>query len=184
MRIEPFAKLLNQKFLTIYGNEKVFMKIQNTVERRVLEGSIKAKVLRPYEEAKVGPYHVTPLLADHAKDEQCLIYIISKGSKTILYGHDSGWFPEETWKTLKNFRLDLVILDCTNGALPQIKYHMGLEGDIKAKNKMLEDEIADKDTLFVATHFSHNGGLLYEELREKLEPNGIIVAYDGMTLEL
>jgi len=184
MRAEPFAKILNQKFLTIYGNEKVFMKIQNSVERRVLENSVKAKVLRPYEETNVGSYHVVPLLADHAEDEQCLIYIISKGNKTILYGHDSGWFPEESWKVLKNFKLDLAILDCTNGALPQIKYHMGIEGDIKTKNKMLENGIASKDTLFVATHFSHNGGLLHEELKEKLEPNGISVAYDGMTLEL
>ena len=58
----------------------------------------------------MGSYHVVPLLADHAKGEQCLIYIISKGNKTILYDHDSGWFPEESWEVLKNFKLNLAIL--------------------------------------------------------------------------
>jgi len=33
-------------------------------------------------------------------------------------------------------------------------------------------------------HFSHGGGLLHHELEEKLNPWGIIVAYDGMEVEI
>jgi len=36
----------------------------------------------------------------------------------------------------------------------------------------------------VATHFSHNGGLLHEQLEEALVPAGFSVAYDGMEIEV
>jgi phosphoribosyl 1,2-cyclic phosphate phosphodiesterase len=44
--------------------------------------------------------------------------------------------------------------------------------------------LADEKTRFIATHFSHNAGMIHRELEEALSPYGIIPAYDGMILEL
>jgi len=39
---------------------------------------------------------------------------------------------------------------------------------------------ADENTVFAATHFSYNGGLLHHQLEQALNPHGYIVAYDGI----
>ena len=43
--------------------------------------------------------------------------------------------------------------------------------------------MADDRTIFVVNHFSHNGGALHEEMEQAMAPHGILVAYDGMTVE-
>lgn len=186
MRSKPFAKLLDGAVLHVYGNTAVYNKIEelNSSTNGRLKNVVEARVVEPFREFKVGGYLVTPLIADHSAAEQCLIYIVSDGEKTFLHGHDSGWFPEETWRRLENFKLDLAILDCTNGALPEIRYHMGIEGVLRVKEEMVKRGIAGGETMFVATHFSHNGGLLYGELVDRFNPNNVEVAYDGLTVEL
>lgn len=42
-----------------------------------------------------------PLKAKHKRNEDCYIYLIQQGSKTILYGNDTGYFPEETMGIFK-----------------------------------------------------------------------------------
>jgi phosphoribosyl 1,2-cyclic phosphate phosphodiesterase len=68
--------------------------------------------------------------------------------------------------------------------MPQVKYHMGIDGVLRVKDEMVRRGIANGETVFVATHFSHNGGLLHEELVERLKPKNVEVAYDGLTVEL
>ena len=55
-------------------------------------------------------------------------YLISDGEKTLLYAHDTGYFPDATWEYLKGRRLDCGSLDCTYGALPTHREgHMSLD---------------------------------------------------------
>jgi len=78
----------------------------------------------------------------------------------------------------------VVSLDCTHGEDPVFDNHMGIEAIVATKDKMVGEGIAHGDTVFVATHFSHNGRLLHHELEEILNPQGFIVAYDGMELHI
>jgi phosphoribosyl 1,2-cyclic phosphate phosphodiesterase len=43
---------------------------------------------------------------------------------------------------------------------------------------------ADKDTLFIMNHFSHNGRLMHHELEEVGEREGFEIAYDGYLVEI
>jgi len=52
------------------------------------------------------------------------------------------------------------------------------------KERMLAEGMATPETRFIATHFSHNGGLLHAELEERLCPAGFQVAYDGMRVTI
>ena len=186
MRGEPFAYLHEGKSVKVYGNKEVCFKVRqvNQLNRGRLEGVVETQLVEPFKTYRAGRYLVTPLLADHAETEQCLVYLISDGTKTILHGHDSGWFPDATWAFMENHELDMAVLDCTNGPLPGTRYHMGVEGVLKVKDEMVRRGIASSETAFVATHFSHNGGLLHEQLVSRLEPAGVTVAYDGLTLDL
>jgi len=183
MRMEPFAHMKDETPLHVYGNLEVLKRIR-ALERNPIELNLALYSAEPFNVLEVDRFRVTPLLADHSPDEVSLIYLFESGGKTILHGYDSGWFPEETWDALRGYTLDLAILDCTYGPSPGMKYHMGIDGVLKTKERMLSEQIADKDTAFVATHFSHNGGLLHEELASKLGTENVQVAFDGLTIRL
>lgn len=183
MRRKPFAHMKKDESLHVYGNLHVIEKIE-LLEKRVQGLNLIPHIVNPFETENAGDFKVTPLLADHSSDEKCLLFLFEINGKVILYGHDSGWFPRETWNALKGYTLDLAILDCTNGGIPLMRYHMGIDGVMKTREQMISEHIADKDTIFVATHFSHNGGLLHDELVSKLQPMNIQAAFDGLRIEI
>lgn len=183
MRAPPFGHGAEHE-LTIWAGEKPLH-----AARQVLKAygtpHISLRLVRPFEPFQAGDARITPLLADHDPLETCLIYAIERQGKRLLWGHDTGIFPEETWRCLEGQApFDAVVLDCTNGPLPGKRGHLGIEGVLEVKAEMLQRHLAHPATRFVATHFSHNGGLLQADLEERLGPEGVLVAYDGMRLRI
>ncbi|MFQ6133720.1 MAG: hypothetical protein ACE5R4_16890, partial [Armatimonadota bacterium] len=62
--------------------------------------------------------------------------------------------------------------------------HMGVPAVIEARQELEKRGALAPNCRFFATHFSHNGGALHEELEELLAPHGIAPAYDGLELDL
>ncbi|MDQ0414043.1 MBL fold metallo-hydrolase [Mesobacillus stamsii] len=169
----------------IYGNDAVMH------HTRVAIGRFAGKrfafhLLRPFETIAVGEILVTPLLADHDQMETCLLYVIEKDGKKLLYGHDSGWFPEATWEWLKEKNLDCAILDCTLGRTgnSRDRNHMGVETVLEVQRQFQKKNIVKKEAQIIVTHFSHNSGLLHEELEKIFESSGIVVAHDGLIFHI
>lgn len=127
---------------------------------------------------------IVPLLADHDKLETCLLYYIEKDGKSILYGNDSGWFPEKTWAWLQDKKIDLAILECTTGRSLHRENHMNIDAVLETKAWMDTNGVLKEGAQVFVTHFSHNAGLLHEDLVDIFEPNGIQVAYDGLIVTL
>ena len=77
--------------------------------------------------------------------------------------------------------LDLVSLDGTCGArqVGPNSGHMGLPDDREVRAKLMEMGICDESTRFILNHFSHNDGLLYDEMIRQAGSD-FIVSYDGM----
>ncbi|MDR3148103.1 MAG: hypothetical protein LBU00_07005, partial [Treponema sp.] len=87
--------------LHIYGNEKVGAALlavlpQGDQERHRLV----FHPLESFERIDVGGYAVTPLPAKHDPSERCLFYLVEGGDRALLYAHDTGFFPAETWDHL------------------------------------------------------------------------------------
>lgn len=108
------------------------------------------------------------------------------GGKTVFYGHDSGLYPAATLDTLGDgIVLDIALLDCTNGgAASSNRGHMGVGGIVRMTDELRRRGAIADHTRVIATHFSHNGGLLHEELVAALVPRGIEVAFDGMVVSV
>lgn len=158
------------------------------VKGQVLDDKhLKIKTVKAFEPFKVKNYSIIPLTANHDYSIDSLIYIISDGEKTMLYGNDTGWFPEETWAFLKNsgVRFDYVSLDCTctGDTVERPNGHMNLVACKATKEEMLKIGCADEKTVFCLHHFSHNGGYTYEELVPIAEKMGFLVSYDTMEVE-
>jgi len=186
MKIKPYAYPEEGEVLYVYGNDKVYERYRQAgCDSEDSKEFLKYVHVYPGKLFKAGEAEVLPLKADHGNaNEICHIYVISLKGKKLLYGHDTGYFPEETWEALKEFKLDGVILDCTSGGINQDKGHMGIEADARVKERLIKQGSADENTIFIVTHFSHNVGPLYDDMVQLAEKYNFIVAYDGMTIEI
>lgn len=181
--------------LTIYGNAEVVKVFQECTRREmkpvVAENYTLVEVF-PFVPFDCGGYCVTPLLAQHSKEETALVYLIEKAGKVYLHLTDTGRLPAATLEYLeKTFKdrekkVDFVTFDCTflNATAGEVSRHMGLEDNRAMQEEFLRRGIADEHTMYAITHFSHNAKPFSEVLRSAGERYGYIPAYDGMTVEL
>lgn len=183
-RRKGFAHRKEESFLSVYGNEKIGEGLKRAIPDYETKDKLQFKRATPFEGFTADGLQVMPLQADHARDQECLVYLFQREGRTLFYGHDSGYYPEATWEKLKDYRLDVAILECTLGIMPSRKNHMGFDTVLEVRQRMLEEGIASASTVFVITHFSHNGLALHEELEEIASRYGIIVAYDGIEIEV
>lgn len=76
-------------------------------------------------------------------------------------------------------------MDCTMGKGKSFYHgHMGFVDILELKERMEKEGIADQETAWVVTHFSHNGGWTYEGMTEDLKDTAFQPAFDGMSIEI
>lgn len=167
----------SKSLVKLMKNERVYSKDPMAITVNIAKKGI------PFETAG---YKVTPLKANHAPKLAPFIYIIQKDGKSVLYAHDTGVLPAETWKYIENsgIKFDFVSLDCTSANREKLKgTHMNLKGCIMTKERLINSGNADSETVFCLNHFSHNGGYTYDDIVPIAEENGFMVSYDSMEVE-
>ncbi|NLN76800.1 MAG: MBL fold metallo-hydrolase [Armatimonadetes bacterium] len=172
----PFAHNIRKPPIRIYGNETV----ADTVRTKVSEDShpIEVVTLEAFVPVKANDLRFIPITAHHSPNEHCLNYVIESDSVRVLYASDTGEYEQPTLDFLAALDYDLLIIECTQGALPgPATSHMSFEAVLRLRDKI------GPTTRTVITHFSHNMGLLHDEFEAIANPEGVEVAYDGIVLE-
>ena len=138
------------------------------------------------EWVKSGDVELLPVPASHAIGMEAMIYAIRRGEKTVLIANYTGWLTDEAWWMLDGLRFDTVIIECTIGFRnPDAdKTHQGFNTTVRFREKLIEMGCIAEDTPAYATHFSHNGLGLHEELQARFSQHGMIVAYDDLAIEI
>lgn len=172
--------------LTVIGSRSVGEAVVRFDCDRVNEdGSVVFREAEPFVPLSLGEYSVIPLPAVHSTSEP-LVYIISRGGKSLLYAHDTDILPDETLEKIAGLGIvfDLVSMDCTEG-IKHIDYHghMNIERCLEFRQMLLERGLADGNTVFAANHFSHNGRLSYTAATDPEINRGLVIAYDGLEIE-
>lgn len=172
--------------LTVYSSRKTGAAVRALIEKHGKEHLLDFKELTAYHSYVIGGYEVIHLRAAHEYSADSFIYIIGKDGKNILYAHDTGCFPAETWDFIENCgkHFGIVSLDCAFVTAPSNETHMGIDDNIKVRNRLIQSGCADEHTHFIANHFSHFHPFTHEELCEYIKPMGLEAAYDGMTVEI
>ncbi len=141
------------------------------------------------DEFDTALHHVTTLPAVHGA-KLGKFYLIERDGKSFLYMHDTGITCEKALEMLAERvkrPIDVISMDCTYGPNPlppNYTSHMGFAENIRLRERLLRDGVADSHTRFVSNHFSHNGRMLHEEMCAYMKPYGIEIAYDGMIAEV
>jgi len=173
----PFGHDLANAPVRIYGNETVTSAILSRYGDTL---PIELVTLKPFDPIRTDSLVFTPIEAHHNPNEQCLNYLIESDSATVLYASDTGEYEQHSLDFLKGHQYDLLIVECTQGTLPYpATNHMSFEAVLR-----LRDALAGPAGVrTIITHFSHNIGLLHDELEAVANPEGVEVAYDGMKIE-
>lgn len=139
-----------------------------------------------YAPTALGRYTVTALPANHMANEVGHLYIIDDGTAKVLYLHDTGLLFDEVYDYLQKtgLKADLVSFDCTFGQLRSSGGHLGLDSCVVTKERLESIGVIGKDTKLCVNHFSHNSGLIYDELVPVAEELGFLTSYDGMQIDL
>lgn len=171
--------------LVVWGNERVRERFEQVNGADWGLYNLEFRLVRAWETLELGDgVRAVGVPAAHAPGEECLNYRISVGTRMLLLAHDTGWYPDETWLRLAEAPLDLVLMDCTYGSRDQTGGHLGCAGVVRARDRMLSLGALAPGARFYATHFSHNGAWLYDDLCQYLGPHGIGVTHDGLRLTI
>lgn len=188
-RMSGYANGINSK-MTVYGSEavRVFFDRAFELEGKTESNRIEFEVLEPYTEYLINGYAVYPIPALHGNfNEDCFIYLIKKEDKAFLYTHDTGFLTETAFDFLERtmIHINAVSLDCT-GQIQEDSgsSHMNIHDNVRLIKELKKRNICNESTIFIANHFSHNGGLNFEQMSEVSEKFGIRTSYDGMKISI
>lgn len=164
----------------IFGNAAVCRRIMEAYP----EWPFEIHMTESFQTLEHDGYKVTPVRAKHKESEDAHNFLFECTGSTLMYATDTGVWPEETWEFLQGWKLDTLVIECTEGFV-----HTPYNGHLDVKDLLLVVErlqsmgVVHSETVMATTHHSHNGDATHAELEEALGPHGILVGYDGMTLE-
>lgn len=159
------------------------------------EYSVDAKlVLRPvvpFEVCEFGEYEIIPVPANHyvKEKERGLLYLIRKDGKILFYATDTGPFDESYVEKLREKvglnRIDLLIMDATLG-FTKSEYlgHNTHESFLQTLSNLRDYNLLDNSSKIIAHHFSHHHNPNFHELQRLYSKLNILVAYDGMKINI
>lgn len=174
--------------LPIYGSEASLEKIRSFLPMPPEEIRLDLKPLKLLSWAGVcDGVKVLPLPANHMVGTgAAFIYIIEAEGKRLLYAVDTGSLGPLAMAPLKGLKLDAVVCEATSGLAPSPPKleHMNLEVAKKFRLELISVGTISPETPFVLTHLSPHWFPPHSEIAEKLAPDGMIVAYDGLAMEV
>ena len=182
----PFAEVpADYPLFRVWGSEDVGLKVEEIFANPKIRAEYHE--IKPFVPVEIAGHTVTPLKATHGTDHP-YVYLIQKDDKCILYAHDSGIFPDETWDYLAGLKLhiDLISFDCSGGTEDDLSYrsHMCLGRNVRCRERLQSMGLVDDTTRCFVNHFSHNGkDVLWEDLEPQARAAGFEVTYDGLVTE-
>lgn len=187
-----YCHISKEKPLQIYANAKCIRLVEEALTVEFGKGedpSIHANLVSPFEKFVVEDIRILALPAKHDPSEECLIYLLQDETTAMLIANDTGLMQEQVYQAIAEAlggrRLSLVSMDCTFGARSHsFNGHMGLEENKAMKAALEHYGCVGKETVYYLTHFSHNCGMNYQELCEKMGKVAFKIAYDGLSVEV
>lgn len=178
--LHPFNDMGYMGF-TIYGNQAIADRIWSQYPDWPLE----VVVTHSFQPFRHSDYTITPIKAMHKCEEDSHNLIIQKGDQTLLYATDTGYWEEESWEFLQDFKLDLLVIECTEGFCgTPYNGHLDIDELGQVTDRLRKDSIIGDSTHIVTTHHSHSGEATHAELEKALVSLRAEPGYDGMVVSI
>lgn len=166
---------------TIYGNDTICAKISSHYP----DWPFELVQTNHFVTIEHQGYRVTPVHANHKLDENCQNFLIEQDGKTLLYATDTGIWGEETWEFLSRFKIDCLVIECTNGFVPTEYYgHLDITDCVQVVERLRNSHILHSSSSVFTTHHGHLGDATHAELTAALKKYEIVPGYDGLVIDV
>jgi phosphoribosyl 1,2-cyclic phosphate phosphodiesterase len=166
---------------TIYGNGEICRRIAELYPKWPYE----LIETRSFESVTHADYKITPVKANHKPDEDSHNLVFERDGKRLLYATDTGVWEEETWEFLQDVRLDLLVIECTDGFSYTDYYgHLDIALCKEVVERLRKMGTLSDSSKVLTTHHSHNGQATHNELVAAFSDCGIEPAYDGLEIAI
>ena len=205
-RIHDFAAALPHT-LRLYGNTAVrdglafaeryeWDGVIGNFRERSGESDLQVQVVTPGTSFTVGDTTVTPVTANHMiekeyliQSQQALNYVFQRDGRTVFYGLDSSYLLPEAMALFRSrgFRFDVAVLDATFGYMdidPFGSGHHNFAMVEQTVEELRQADILTEKAVIVGSHIYCHGVPPHDDTAPELARRGIVLAHDGMTLEV
>lgn len=165
---------------TVYANEFICRRILD----KFPDWPVEMVMTQSFKPVRHGEYIITPIHAHHLPSEDAHNLVIQDGEKTLLYATDTGIWDPPTWEALTNFKLDCLVLECSEGfASTAYDGHLDAQEFLQVLDRLKSQGTVTESTQIWTTHHSHQGEATHAELVEFFSPRGVNIGYDGAFIE-
>ena len=134
------------------------------------------------DEKVLGKYTVRAYYGNHSTAAATVHFIIDDGEKKLFYGLDSAWLMYEEVKGIKEHKPDFAVLDATIGDVDG-DYRIFEHNNLYMVEEM-QKTLAPYIKQFCISHMALPLHTDHKTLCERIAPKGILVAYDGLEVEI
>jgi phosphoribosyl 1,2-cyclic phosphodiesterase len=141
--------------MTLYGGVAVTKMMNDYLDSISGRSLINVMRLKPYTRLAIGPYTVTPLIANHDLPEnEPYVYMIQYCGKQFLYGTDSGVLMEQSLRNIYATKFDLVIRERTFESNSS-RNHMDLDNVTTERADWIKHRVITASTPYALTHINN-----------------------------
>lgn len=190
----PYMAMKNQHVLNIVAHPICLQNMSERISRyenadlMSKEGKEKLMVntfvINPNQKLKLDNYEIKAIHSDHDEKHGSVLYVVSYNDKNIFYATDTKKLTEEAIQSLKEYKLDMIILDHTFGYTDYSFSHLNIPLFLEQIQILREEKIINDNTLIYGTHISHDGLSYHEEIEKEANKHGYFIAYDGLEIDL
>ncbi|MDD2706613.1 MAG: MBL fold metallo-hydrolase [Verrucomicrobiae bacterium] len=185
------ARFTPLKTLHVAGNHLVCRLLDDLLIKKAKfsyeECAMEVHLVEPFKKCVLGGMEILPLRANHLEnnaEKDALNYVVFLNGRTILYALDTGWFLPETYEAIKQFRYDLVVLEGTFGYGAESETHFNCRKLEKAVQLFKDDGLMKENSNFCVSHVCPHFFPIHDDIAPALAQKGIVLACDGMSLEI
>ena len=129
-------------------------------------------------------YQIKAIHCLHHEEIGSQIYLIKSEGKTLLYATDTPQITEQAMNELVGEKIDCVFLDESFGKNDYTFAHLNIKGFCDYIDTLKRNNLLKENALVYATHLTHDGNPLHDELQKIFDEYGYYVSYDGMEIDL
>ena len=131
-----------------------------------------------------GGYVIKAIHTSHDENIGAQLYLIKQNNKSLLYATDTSQISDIALKELAGEKIDCIFLDESFGIRDYMFSHLNIQGFDQYIKALRDNRLLNENCLIYATHITHDGNPLHNELEQILDKYGYKVAYDGMEILL
>lgn len=146
--------------------------------------NLRTKTINHGEVLQIDDYTIKAIHCSHDENIGAQIYLIKHNGKSLLYATDTPQITNIALQELQGEKIDCIFLDESFGVQEYTFSHLNIKEFDEYVKKLNSNNLLNKNCLIYATHITHDGNPLHDELEQILSKYGYMPAYDGMEIEV